>query len=714
MIPNRIFAFIVFLLFTTSSFSQNKQTLDSLEKVLSQSQVDTVKVNCMVKLASEYRNNEPEKAKQYALKALALAQQNSFKKGIANCYHLLGMIYSHLAENEKAMEYYMFSLKINQELGDKRAMSTSYNNIGSLHYYQGNYDKALKYYLISLEIDEELKEERGMASSYNNVGLIYWAQSNFDKAQDYFQMAVNIYAHLRDKKGLGGAYSNIGGVAYYKGKPDVAILYFQKSYEYYKDINFKTGCATALTNISEILTEQKKYADAMKYALESIEIHEQLGNKSEKTYGLLALAKIYSYQKQYPQAIDKLKEVIELSKEINGQKQLSQAHLMTAQTYYEMGNYKQAYQSFEAYTTAKDSIFTKESTAQIAEMNTKYDTDKKNKEIELLKKESEIQQLNQEADRSKNAMIRNLLIAICAFVLILTVVLYNRNQVKQKANLELAEKNKSIEEQKEQIQFQHSQLEHKNKEITDSIKYAKNLQMAILPPDIQVKRLLPDSFVLYKPKDIVSGDFYWIEEWGSQILVAAADCTGHGVPGAFMSIVGNNLLQQAVFNYGLSKPFLILNNLNKNISRMLHQSAEVVTVKDGMDIALVSIDKATGLVEFSGAFNPLWIVRNNELIEIKGDKQPVGEFLGEELQSFTHNEFQTQKGDMLYVFTDGFSDQFGGPKGKKFKNKQFQQLLISIASKPMDVQKSILEKTMLDWQGNLEQIDDILVIGMRV
>jgi serine phosphatase RsbU (regulator of sigma subunit) len=311
-------------------------------------------------------------------------------------------------------------------------------------------------------------------------------------------------------------------------------------------------------------------------------------------------------------------------------------------------------------------------------------------------------------------MIRNSLIAGCLFVLILAVVLYNRNQVKQKANNALAEKNRNIEEQKEQIQFQHGQLEYKNKEITDSIKYAKHLQLAILPPDNQVKRLLPDSFILYKPKDIVSGDFYWIEEWGTQILVAAADCTGHGVPGAFMSIVGNNLLQQAVFNFGLSKPFLILNNVNKNISRMMHQSEETSAVKDGMDIALLSIDKSNNLIEYAGAFNPLWIVRENECFELKADKHPVGVFLGEELKSFTHNEFITQKGDVLYVFTDGYADQFGGPKGKKFKYKQFQQLLVANANKPMVEQKLILEKTMLDWQGNLEQIDDILVIGIRI
>jgi serine phosphatase RsbU (regulator of sigma subunit) len=358
-------------------------------------------------------------------------------------------------------------------------------------------------------------------------------------------------------------------------------------------------------------------------------------------------------------------------------------------------------------------MFTKESSAQIAEMNTKYDTDKKNKEIELLKKESEIEHLNQEAEKSRNSIIRNSLIVGCLFIFILAIVLYNRNQVKQKANIALADKNKSIEEQKEQIQFQHAQLEHKNKEITDSINYAKNLQLAILPPDNQVKRLLPDSFILYKPKDIVSGDFYWVEEWGDSILVAAADCTGHGVPGAFMSIVGNNLLQQAVNVFGLTKPSLILNNVNKNISRMLHQSEETSSVKDGMDIALISIEKGTRKLEYAGAFNPLWIIRNGEIVEVAPDKHPVGAFLDEELKQFTNHELELQKGDAIYIFTDGYADQFGGPKGKKFKYSQLKDILLKNNHLAMTAQKELLSTQIENWKGNLEQIDDILIIGIK-
>jgi serine phosphatase RsbU (regulator of sigma subunit) len=235
-----------------------------------------------------------------------------------------------------------------------------------------------------------------------------------------------------------------------------------------------------------------------------------------------------------------------------------------------------------------------------------------------------------------------------------------------------------------------------------------------LPSDSNIKQLLPDSFVFYKPKDIVSGDFYWLEHWGPQTLIAAVDCTGHGVPGAFMSIVAHNILTQTVNVLGLAKPSLILNETNSQLSKKLNQNPEEATVRDGMDIALCAINYKKSTMEFAGANNPVWLIRNGQVIEINGDKFPIGAFVGEELQLFTNHEWEIQKNDCIYIFTDGYADQFGGPKGKKFKYKQFQQLLLQIHEKPMTEQKEILQRANEDWQGELEQVDDILVIGIRI
>lgn len=269
-------------------------------------------------------------------------------------------------------------------------------------------------------------------------------------------------------------------------------------------------------------------------------------------------------------------------------------------------------------------------------------------------------------------------------------------------------------EEKEKLQTAYSEIDGKNKDITDSIHYAKRIQNAILPSESVIKQSINESFVFYQPKAIVSGDFYWLEKWGNETLIAAVDCTGHGVPGAFMSIVGHNILTQTVNVLGLTKPSLILNETNRQLSKKLNQDPDEATVRDGMDIALIAINYSKLKIEFAGANNPLWIVRDNKMIKINGDKFPIGAFVGEELQQFTNHEWELQKGDCIYIFTDGYPDQFGGPKGKKFKYKPFEDLLLKHHRKSFEEQKKILGTTINDWVGNLDQIDDILVIGIKI
>ncbi len=268
--------------------------------------------------------------------------------------------------------------------------------------------------------------------------------------------------------------------------------------------------------------------------------------------------------------------------------------------------------------------------------------------------------------------------------------------------------------QKEEIAKQSSQIEEYFVQVTDSIKYAQKIQEAILPPDAQVKRMLPDSFILYRPKDIVSGDFYWLGESNGKVFFAAVDCTGHGVPGAFMSIVGYNQLKQAIITTGGSNPAEILDHLNRGVSETLHQKEEHSTNKDGMDIAICSIDYKTLELEYAGAFNPLYLLRKGEIEQIKANKFPIGSFVDEEPSNFTNNKIQLQSGDQIYIFSDGFADQFGGPRGKKFMYRRFRDLLIEHSGKSLEVQKEELLKSLASWMRDEEQVDDILVIGVRV
>ena len=277
------------------------------------------------------------------------------------------------------------------------------------------------------------------------------------------------------------------------------------------------------------------------------------------------------------------------------------------------------------------------------------------------------------------------------------------------------ERTAEVVQQKQEIELQKIKMEVLFNHVTDSIKYAKRIQEAILPPESMMKKYLGDSFVFYKPKDIVSGDFYWLEERRGKVLFATVDCTGHGVPGAFMSIVGYNQLKLVINKLEIFQPSKILDELSKGISETLHQkNYEDATSKDGMDISFCSLDKKNNQLEFAGAFNPLYLVRDGEIQEIKGNKFPIGIFLGKEAKNFTNHKMEIQKGDIIYIFSDGYADQFGGPRGKKFMANQFKQLLLKIHQEPMNKQREILEQRIEEWRGEEEQVDDILVMGVRI
>lgn len=284
---------------------------------------------------------------------------------------------------------------------------------------------------------------------------------------------------------------------------------------------------------------------------------------------------------------------------------------------------------------------------------------------------------------------------------------------KQKLADIIRERTEELEERNKQILENKDEIEKNATQITDSIKYAKRIQKAIYPSISQFKKLLPESFVFFKSKSIVSGDFYWLEESGSKVLFAACDCTGHGVPGAFISIVTSNLLNQSVKEHGLSKPSLILDEVNKGITQTLHQTYEDAIVKDGMDAALCAYDRTTAVLEYAGAYNSLYLVRRGELTEYKADSIPIGRFIGETFRTFTNNEIIMEDGDIIYIFSDGYADQFGGPEGKKIKKNNFKKILLELSHLPMEEQREKLYNHFKTWQGDLEQVDDVLIIGVK-
>jgi len=281
-----------------------------------------------------------------------------------------------------------------------------------------------------------------------------------------------------------------------------------------------------------------------------------------------------------------------------------------------------------------------------------------------------------------------------------------RTRKLRRENLILEEK---VKHRTAQVTAQKEELAQKNKDITDSIQYAKRIQVAILPPEVP----FPNTFILFKPKDIVSGDFYWLLEQAGKEFIAAVDCTGHGVPGAFMSIIGHNMLNKVVKEFGIIKPSEILTYLDKEVSTTLHQQGDTITVLDGMDMALMAYNNEKNQVEFAGAINPVYLVRHGELIETKGDRFAIGRSDLDVTKEFTNHEVEVRKGDTFYMFSDGYADQFGGTRGKKFKIARMKELIMEIQDKSMEEQRAFLDSTIEDWRGDIEQIDDILIIGRR-
>lgn len=373
----------------------------------------------------------------------------------------------------------------------------------------------------------------------------------------------------------------------------------------------------------------------------------------------------------------------------------------------------------------KDEIYNANITEQTQKLEKQYETEKKKQELVLLKKDAELKaiEIDQQQNSIKNQqrLILIFTIGLLIFVVLL-FFLFRTVRQKQKANTLLSENVEVINEQKNKVEMQKQVVEEKNNEILASIKYAKRIQTAILPQKKLIDSYFSDYFIFYKPKDIVAGDFYWFEMVNNTYYVAAADCTGHGVPGAMVSVVCNNGLNKSLKEHNLRQPKEILDKTREVVISQFEKSDE--NVQDGMDISLVSIaEKANGKfnVSFSGANNSLWVLKKYaaDIEEWKGDKQPIGKYMN--MKAFNQSDLQLDKGDLLFLFTDGLVDQFGGATpearengGKKYKSSRLKRILTDMRNKSCSDQAVALEKEFYAWKGELDQIDDVCVIGIRL
>jgi serine phosphatase RsbU (regulator of sigma subunit) len=738
--PAKSFCILGLFVFYSLSFSAQNNKIDSLQNLLKTvSNNDTLKANILGQIARIYLYdfNNIEKMKQYATQAIQLSQKSNFKKGLATGYLYYGVYYNNMANYKYAMTYYLKALKLYEGLKDDKSLGSCYINIGSVYGTQGNYKSALVYMQKGASLKERVNDKKGTSIAYNNIGNMYSDQGKYPEAINYLMKSLKIKEDINDKSGISIAYNNIGLILELQGKIDDAIAYHLKSLKLKEELDDQLGVSFSYSNLAPLYAAKKKYTEAQDYNFKSLKIKEELGDKQGEAICLGAIGSIYmtqnkikealqyelkalkiledigdakaqvttclglgsTYEKEhsYQEALRYYEKGLKKATEIDFKDGIRQAYGDLSSVYTNLKNYQKALDYTNLFYQEKDSLLNKEVLKQVTEINTKYQTEKKEKEIQLLTKD----QLLKDKTLREQRVIRFALIIGLGLLFILSFTLYNRYRFKQKANTLLEQQKKEIQEQ--------------NILITDSIDYAKTIQEAVFPSENKMMSFFPDSFVLYKPKAIVSGDFYLVGEKDNKIICTVADCTGHGIPGAFMSLLGFNMLENIIEKKNDYTPSLILNELNqKMVSTMTQDPDNNTSVKHGMDASMITIDRQTMQLQFAGAHNPLYQIRDNTLIEIKADKMSIGSYYEGKQIEFNNHTLSIREGDVFYLFSDGFPDQIGGPNRKKFYYPPFKELLVSIHKMAMTEQKHFLDQVITSWRGERDQTDDILVVGIRI
>ncbi|MGB0916734.1 MAG: tetratricopeptide repeat protein [Flavobacteriales bacterium] len=635
--------------------------------------------------------------------SLRIRQDISDQSGIASSLNNLGLVYKNQGDLSRALAYYQNAFKIFEQSGDKVGLANAHNNIGIVHRGNGDQEKALENFLKALELFRQLGNNVGEANTLNNIGNIYYQQEKFDQALEFYENSLVISEELGDKSSMAGKLSNIGGVYLVLGNNEKALESTKKALALQKGIGDNKGQISTLNNLGAYFKEAGDLDKSLVYFLDAEKVQKRIGDHSYSTITLSSIGEIYKEKKQSKLGLSYLRRALKEAKTYGSTEDQISVFEDLSQTYADLGDFKASYDYQQLAVKVKDSLDRLIGTRDLAEMQVKFETEQKQREIELLGKEKEVQDLR----LTKQIAVRNMVIMFSVLALIMLLLIYGRYRTKKKANEALDKKNQEIEQQKKTV-------EEKNHEITSSIEYAKRIQDAIMPSMDEIKSALPNSFVYYRPKEIVSGDFYWFAKQQDTCFIAAVDCTGHGVPGAFMSMIGNDHLNQIVNVEQRSKPDEILNRLHHEIQVTLKQKHGVTDNHDGMDIALCAINQKEQKLLFSSANRYLYHIRENEFSETKGDHFNLGGIMHEDVRHYNLHEIDLKKGDVFYVFSDGVSDQFGGEKSKKFGYKRLKELLMSLHQKPMEEQKAIFEKTLVDWMGDGDQIDDFLLIGIRI
>ena len=702
----RNFIQLFFFLFIGLSISaQNMRQVDSLKQAALKGNAHQ-QVAAYNSLFDIYISNIPDSAFYYLQKAIKLADDNNAPADKIQCNFRLNNWHDNSGDYFNASNYLYKVIDLARQINDSQSIAEATNKIAHNFYRYGSYDSALQYSIKAIHLNQQIKNKRGEYNGLNTCGNIYTSLGNYKKALECFKQNYDVAIQLNDDRSISTVLNNIG-LAYQGLKNDKdALSYFLKAAPYSKRVG-KDWEAASNINIGLAYAELQQYDKAEQYYQKTNDIATQINFPMGIVFANNYLGSLFIKTKQYGKAIEHLTKALSYASKMGAKPQLNETYKFLAEAYRGLNDYKKADEYFQLHTQIKDSLLNESTSKQVTEMQTKYETETKEKTIQLLNKDQKLK----DTEIGKQRVVRNYLIGLGLLILVLALVLVRANKNKQKANEILTTQKEEILTQRDLIEAQRAILEHQKKEITDSINYAQRIQHAIHAPLAEVKKHLPDSFILYKPKDIVSGDFYWFDAKSDVCYIAAADCTGHGIPGAMMTMIGTILMNEILSNEKINQPAAILKQLNYLLSITYRQAK----IADGMDISLCTFNTKTNQLQYAAANRPLYLIKNDgaEVEEIKANKTAIGS-ITETNYEFTNHTLQLQPGDVFYLFSDGYADQFGGNKQKKLTTKKFKEILLSLKKEPMSQQEYYLNTYMLNWRGNLEQVDDLLVIGVRV
>ncbi len=731
---------------------EGQNLIDSLLKQVEFIKEDTSGVVLLLRISFNYQNTDPKKGLNYGFRALVLAKKISWQKGLAESYNTIGTNYMSLYDNDMAEESFRKSLDINRKINYQSGIASNLSNLASIQIRRQELDSAMSLLMSSLEINEQINNKVNIAANLRSIGNIYMRRSDFSKALEFLMNALKINEEIGRKSGIASNLQDIGIIYANLKNFDKAIEYYEKA----KEINKETGnlrdLANNINNIGTTYFRLEKYTKALEYFLQSLQINLSIANRRSIANNYGNIAETYKFLSDYDKALQHYEKALEINEPENDKKamaanyaglsdlyllmasdsiinisnnkqnlianrihnlnrshtylekaikiyeeasdllKLSQMYQKLSKAYEIKGDNTNALIAFKQYTTLHDSVFSLDRYRIITEIETKHYREMKDKEIIQLK-------LAQKFEKLRTSILFGSIIILMA----LLIIGFLRFREKKLTNIILRRQNSEITLQKRL-------LEEQNNHIYSSIRYASTIQNAILPWENTLKNAFKEHFVLFKPKDIVSGDCYWFQQIDGVKYLAVIDCTGHGVPGAMLAVIASSALDDAVLSKRLSDTAQILSHINLKVTEVLHQRLTENKMKDGMELGLVAIHK--NKLQFSGAGRPLYLL-NNELAVFKTDRRGIAGSKNNLEYRFHSIEFELSNIKAIYLTTDGFADQMN-EHGKKYGTTRFHETLAVISSEPFDVQLNLLSLELERHQGNREQIDDIAILGIRL